>query len=837
MDTGTSTPRTEQPTQIDHHIIVNGRCQNCLQRREIASVVIIGAGAAGIAVALSLLEKVQVGWNMDSIVMVDKGKRNEERGRGTTYSSWMNGSVCSRRDDEMSLIYNEPNHFRDWAPKQPTLRKRGNHHRNREVYGDYLQDMLRKVNMMAFDQSVDFRFIGQEAVDMDRYTDGNNTIYGVKLGDGCFVYARNVVLALGNFLKVTPSLADAPGYLSSPWPLWRLDGIPRHAPVGIIGTGTAAFEVLTRLHNRGHVGMIYMMDETAAGRFPRLERPKLPSRIYTRTHALHAAIRGLEKWEGSMASFLDELERMIREHDAMDPQAKVVMTSYADHARASWKDDVEIFARDERISVVVDTLRPIAERIWTSAAPLEREYLREHPVWKLICQETIPTNIAALYLRRFVFMGKLEVIHDGWIGNKQDHFLMGGNRRARVDYVIDASGLEYDLNKIESSSPLLQEMHRKGLVTEEPAGGIKVGVANHQVATTEDELTSGLYAIGSLTKGTHYFVEDISRITSHALRISDSIVGVPRSNPTQVALFVGRDLFSTVTMMNIVPALLAQGHMPYVFLLPPSSESVYVNHKEWLYWYFEMFVLERVLLADFKMQPDDFKERPQLALATDTIENKYGVLVQSFSEKELNDPAILATLSVHNIDIGFVIGSERKFDAPLRNAFHLFRVKPGLPPYYESTREVMQAGGKRFGYTLNRLGTQAAGAICEDSFFASKDRSIEGIPCACTAMFDSYELAVELVMGTVDRYSRAELSESMRRDFSPLPDVNRSVTLVSLTAMLDRILSQFATPESEDRITRNIKDDLKANGVQFDTVKLRAWKTVRKNTDPGNGFL
>ncbi|KAI1759482.1 FAD-NAD(P)-binding-domain-containing protein [Hypoxylon sp. FL1150] len=824
-----TTPQTDQRTQTSHVILDNGRCHNCLQRREIASVVIVGAGAAGIAVALSVLEKVKAGWPMDSIIIMDKGKSNEDRGRGTAYSSAMNGTVCSRRDDQMSLVHNEPNHFKDWAQRQPMLRRMGNGHSERKVYGDYLQDMLRKVNTMAFDQRVDFRFIGQEAVDIDRYTDGADTLYAVKLSDGCFVYARNVVLALGNFLKTTPTLVGAPGYFSNPWPLGKLEVIPQGAAVGIMGAGPAAFEVLTKLYELRHEGRIYMMDKTG---LPRLERPL---RTYAHTHAIHAAIRGLEKRGPSLESFLSELDNMLRQYDVgiSVPQTGVPLTSYADHANTRLLDAMGKFDGDEGRSLVVDALRPVAHRIWESVAPLERDYLRNHPVWKGICQETIPRNIVALYTIRATGTGNLEIIDDEGLGSKQGYFLMGMNTRARVDYVIDTSSLEYDLKELELSSPLLRKMRRKGLVTsEETGGGVKVGVVDHRILAADDESTPtrrrGLYAIGSLTKGTHYFVEDISRITSHALRISDSIVDLPRSSPKQVALFVGRDLFSTVIMMNVVPALLAQGHMPYVFLLPPSTESVDVNNKERLYWYFELSVLEKVLLADFRAR---LEGPPQLALATDAVENAYGVLVQSV--EQVNTKAFLAATRAYNIDIGFVIGSEMVLEAPLRNAFPLFRLKPGLPPYYQSTREVIQAGGERFGHTLDRLGTRSE-VICEDSLFVSKDRSIKGAPCACTAMFDSYGLAVELVTGTVDRYSRTGIGESIRREFSPLPDVNEPVTLVTLTAMLDRVLRQFVTPESEDRIIRNIEDDIKAFGVTFDAREFEAWKIAR---NPSHGFM
>ncbi|KAI1771548.1 FAD-NAD(P)-binding-domain-containing protein [Hypoxylon cercidicola] len=822
-----TTSQTDKQTHVDH-IVPSGRCGECLQRREIADVIIIGAGAAGVAVALSVLEKVRDGWHIDSMLMIEK---SEKLGPGNAYSSVMDDTVCNRRDDEMSLIYDQPDHFKDWLKKwqqkNPRTKRIGGDHSERQVYGEYLKKMLGKVVITAFQQMVDFKVIRKEAVDMDRYADGDAMIYGVKLDDGCFVYGKSVVLALGNFLKTTPKLVGTPGYFSNPWPLKKLDEIPTRAVVGIVGTGSSAFEVLTKLSQRRHEGMIYMMSES--GRLPRLERPK---RNFTETHVIHAAIRGLEKWKPTLESFLSSLEIMLKQNDENInvPQTNAAMTSYADHAYNRLLKDMGKFDQDEGRSLVVDALRPVAERIWTSTAPLERECLRNHPIWKDICQETIPPNIVAMYTAHVTGMKNLQIIEDEGVGSKQNYFLMGIDKRAKVDYVIDITGLEYDLGATKSSSPLLEGMHKKGLVTNEPSGGIKVGAADHQLITAGDKLTPGLYAIGSLTKGTHYFVEDISRITSHALRISDSIVGLPRSNPTQVALFVGQDLFSTIITMHAVPELLSRGHMPYVFLLESPVDSLYLTEKEWLYWYFELAVLQQVLIPDFKARGG----APPLALATDAVGNEYGVLVQSV--RDVNDPAFLSGLSVHNIDIGFVIGSCKTVEDGLRNAFHLFRLRSGLHPLYRGTREVMQAGGERFGYTLDRLGTRDEG-IYQDSFFAAKDRSIKGAPCACTATFDSYELAVELVTGAVDKYSRAGLVGGVRREFPPhLPEREEPVTLVTMPAILDRILTQFATRESEERLIRNIEDDIRNAGVSYDKRELEMWKAAR-NTDPEDGFI
>ncbi|KAI0165097.1 FAD-NAD(P)-binding-domain-containing protein [Hypoxylon sp. FL1284] len=828
-------PYTEKRTRTPQ-VTSGGRCDGCQRRRELIDVLIIGAGAAGIAVALAVLEKVRGGWPIDSLTMIE---RSGERGRGAAYTSAMNGTVCNRRDDEMSLMYGQPDHFKEWARSHPRRKMTGGDHSERQVYGDYLEHMLRQVNATAFDQMVDFRLVRREAVDMDRYVDGDATIYGVRLDDGCSVFARNVVLALGNFAQ-TPELSGTLGYFPSPWPLSKLDEILKFSSIGIVGTGTTAYGALTRLHKRQHKGRLYMMSED--GQLPRLERPR---RHFKQVHALHAAVRGLEKRKVSLASLLESIVEMMQEYDKRkDTSVLRAKTSYENHEYHDLLKDMGVLDGDEGRSRVVDVLRPLAERIWTSTPPHERDYLQNHTVWNSLYQPTIPRNLVAMHVQHAVGSKNLEIIRDQGVGSKNGYFLMGQRRRKRVDFVVDAGAPEHRLSAIAAQSPLLREMARKGLATADPAGGLRVGVADHRLATAraDEKPAAGLYAVGALTKGAHWFVEDAGCLPAHALRVADGLVGLPRSRPAQVALFVGRDLFSTAVAARVVPALRAAGHMPYVFLLRPAAvdSPARVPAAERLAWYFEHAVVG-VLVANMRAHADG-SAAAQFAFATEGVDNALGVHVEEVADP--NDAAFVAGLQRHNIDLGFVIGAAAPtIESDLRDAFNLFRLRPGFASshpssssYVHSARDIIRAGGDRFGWTLELMKMRGKG-IYQDSFFAAKDRSIGRTPCASAATFDCHELAVELVTGTVDKYSRGGLVSGVRRDLSPLfPKKEEPVALVAVTATIDRILNQLATPESEERLIQCIEGDMTKSGVPFDRRELEAWKRAR-NIIPEAGFI
>jgi pyruvate/2-oxoglutarate dehydrogenase complex dihydrolipoamide dehydrogenase (E3) component len=84
-------------------------------------------------------------------------------------------------------------------------------------------------------------------------------------------------------------------------------------------------------------------------------------------------------------------------------------------------------------------------------------------------------------------------------------------------------------------SPLLQTLLRSGLLESHLVSGIDVDFNTSKTA-------SGIYVIGSLTKGVHFYVVAADRVTVHASRIADSLIDLAPRKSLHVAFFVGSDL-------------------------------------------------------------------------------------------------------------------------------------------------------------------------------------------------------------------------------------------------------------------------------------------------------
>ncbi|KAI1080315.1 FAD-NAD(P)-binding-domain-containing protein [Whalleya microplaca] len=768
-------PNHKSPRSIDGNHI----CRACKQKRDVADVLIIGAGAAGVAVALSVLQKAREAFPIQSLVMVDK---SDDSGAGLAYSYDTAGLISNRRAETMSLIHGRPWHFATWLTEHQL---RGSAYVERDVYGKYLREMLSAINHAAWELKMDFRLIREEVVDLDFQMHENKTMYKLLLEEGSCLYAKKVVLALGNYPAVRHEhLLKTPKYFPRPWPTGKIQDIPLGDTVGVIGTSSSAIDVVRILHQRGHWGAIYMMSRS--GNLPRVEGP---SHHFPRTYALHTLVRELEQGNASLP---ESNRRLAFERQNLERESTNDLPTSLAHLRG----DIQKAERDDvEWQAMFNALRPIVERHWNALLADGWQSLREKYQHHLYFhRETMPIDNARI-LEELMEKGQLKIIQGKGADFDGKNFLLGTKNHVRVDYLIEATGLEFDIRTLAARSRLINQMMSKRLIQRDYFGGIKVGFKDLKVS-------HGLYAIGSLTKGTHFLVEGIDRIACHASRVADSVVGLQPSQSLQVALFVGLDLFSALTVMQLVPRLLAMGHMPFVFLVNPLNDSIYVSKEETMYHFFEYVLLPEVIIPHYKSVGGP----TAVALMTDSVENEFGVLVKRF--KEINNIDFRAELRINGIDVGFFIGCKDKLGDKLRDAFKLYSLRQDWSPSYHDVRQTLKNDRHMISYGLEYL------EVGYNRLVREKYKKITKSVCACGGKFDCYGLGVELLVEAVDEISRGqELTDSPMSMSSPRNDTNleeqQHMQLVDVPSMLQRILTHFATPETEEGLTNAIRQELK----------------------------
>lgn len=155
------------------------------------------------------------------------------------------------------------------------------------------------------------------------------------------LYSEKVALAFGNFLPPHPSVGEksftsSPKYFQDPWSTDVLDRIAPEDSVLIIGTGLSMVDVTMPLVRLGHRGTIKAISTRVL--LPAMHKPGFTCPSFQ------------EEIEGG--TLVTDIARVVRPHAAK-----------ADGS--DWR-------------AVIDSLRPVMQRIWIDLPLAEKKYFMQH---------------------------------------------------------------------------------------------------------------------------------------------------------------------------------------------------------------------------------------------------------------------------------------------------------------------------------------------------------------------------------------------------------------------------------------------------------------------------
>ena len=292
------------------------------------------------------------------------------------------------------------------------------------------------------------------------------------LDDGSSIASDRVVLALGA-LPPQPlpmlegALAHHPTYIGWPWREGALETIAPEARVLIVGTGLTMVDVATTLRARGHAG-----PTRAISRHGLLPQAHGPARRGAPVPA--ALARALTR--GDLRQLLRTVRQLSRVVD-------------------DWR-------------VLVDAIRPQAQRLWQQFSPSQRasfmRHLRSH--WDVHRHRIAPH--VARELDTMQATGDLVVdagrlLHARLRGNEVEAFLhLRGEAHARTeryDVLVRATGLDTDVSKTHHA--LLSHLREAGLVQPDPLG---LGIAtthDGELLDAHGRRLPNLFCLGALRRG------------------------------------------------------------------------------------------------------------------------------------------------------------------------------------------------------------------------------------------------------------------------------------------------------------------------------------------------
>ncbi len=265
--------------------------------RTASTIAIIGGGVSGALTAYHLSRQ-----NVQARIIVIEPR--PELGLGLAYSTSSLRHLLNVPAGKISALPSDPHHFLNWLRANYDVDATAATFAPRAIFGRYIQSIL-----------TGLREIEQIQASVVRYTaqfDGAS----LRLNDGSELHADLVVLATGNFdpsslSGISEEVISSGVYRHNAWLPDTFDGLDAAAPVALIGTGLTGVDVLQRLRELGHRGIITAVSRH--GVFPKrhasytsLSTPAVPlgtpATCVAYLRAFRLSIRGGAEWRAVVDS-------------------------------------------------------------------------------------------------------------------------------------------------------------------------------------------------------------------------------------------------------------------------------------------------------------------------------------------------------------------------------------------------------------------------------------------------------------------------------------------------------------------------------------------------------
>jgi uncharacterized NAD(P)/FAD-binding protein YdhS len=449
------------------------------------TIVIVGAGFSGAAVAINLLRLSY--WRPVRIVLVERAPRVA---RGAAYAQRSYPFLLNVPAGRMSLNSSDPLEFLKFAQQQ-LPEATADDFLPRALYGEYLESALLDAELSS-PSHVRLHRIRGDVCALERMA--GSSAFRVELDDGSSFVADDVVLALGNpppdNLPGARPLLDSPRYVADPW-----SSPPEFQPgetALIIGTG------------------LTMADTVVAG-----------SGLTQENVTFHAiSRRGL--LPPSQSAF-----RHAGCHDDGTALLRAASCSARRLFRAVRELTGEVQDRGGDWREAITFVRNLAPTLWRRLANRERQRFLRHarPYWDVhrhrLPQETLAKLQDLLREDKLhVHAGRVldfepvgEQIRVSWRarGGAEIQTLL-------VDRVINCTGADY--NPRRSRDPLMRSLLTQGLATADPLGlGLRTG-AHGALIDSRNRASGNLYYIGPMLRADHWECTAAQELRVHAERLA-----------------------------------------------------------------------------------------------------------------------------------------------------------------------------------------------------------------------------------------------------------------------------------------------------------------------------
>ena len=422
------------------------------------TIAIVGGGFTGSTLTAQLLRGADASL---SVVLIE---RRALLGRGLAYSTSCAHHLLNVPAANMSALADDPSHFLRWAQRCFDNRAKACDFLPRRVYGEYVESVLREEIRAHPGQ---FEWKHDEACSITRADNAARIV----LSSDEVIHANKVVLALGNFPPSDPLFQEREPpkrYINDVWAADTRERLAHCRSILLIGSGLTSVDVVVASWALGFKGTIHILSRH--GFLPAGHKATAGCNAVPEVENFPSTTRGLVRW--------------IR---ALIEEAKV--------QGCDWRS-------------VIDSLRPLTQRIWRALTEKEQRRLLRHvrPYWEVHRHRLAPRieGLLATQLRSgqlYIHAGRITGYHENADSAEiayRDR-KSGNLQRLNVDWVLNCTGPEPNCAAV--SSALLKNLLRQRLARPGPLF-LGLDVSDRcAVVDGRGMVSDFLYAIGPLRKG------------------------------------------------------------------------------------------------------------------------------------------------------------------------------------------------------------------------------------------------------------------------------------------------------------------------------------------------
>ena len=447
------------------------------------TIAIVGGGFSGTALALNLLRIQSTG--PLRIVLIEQ---REQVGRGVAYAHSVHPYLLNVPASRMSVNPASPLEFLEFA-RSRDAHAGADDYLPRSLYGDYLQDLLRRARA---ETTADFRIVRGTALAV---SGGAGESFTVRMDRLPPIEADRVALCIGAppAAPVCPLEASTPGqgYVGSAYESIDFSGYER---ILLLGTGLTMADIVVAADAQNPRIVVHALSRHGLTPKAQSVAPPVVANLFDIDALRDRSLRSIFKLSRAMAG---------------------------DIARrgGDWRD-------------VVVALRAVASRLWSEWADGDRRRFLRHmrTYWDIHRHRLPPATMAHLQRLRdaqrlHVHAGRiLQLRQEGGRVRAEWVSRPGGERREGwFDRVINCTGASGRLEVWDDS--LIGALRSQRLISADALGlGLRTG-ENCVVIGADGAPTESLYYLGPMLRADHWEATAISELRHHAAQLAHHLLG------------------------------------------------------------------------------------------------------------------------------------------------------------------------------------------------------------------------------------------------------------------------------------------------------------------------